>query len=76
MGIMINRMIGLAVLISYVYILLNKEQFAPGLQILDQNKHLYYEASDGYGYIIMLPLLGFACFIMPGAFSDLLSPKY
>lgn len=71
-----NRLIGLVILVFYVYILINKEKFAPGMQVLDQTKHLHHRASDGYDIITMLPLLGCACLILPNTFADLFSSKY
>jgi H+/gluconate symporter-like permease len=73
---MINRIIGTVLLICYGYVLLNKEKYAPGLQVLDENKHLHYRAAEGFEYVVMLPLVGIACLIMPTTFSELFSPKY
>ena len=73
---MIHRTIGLAALAAYLYIWLHRSTYFPYLVEIGNSKHLSIRADDGYIYIIMLPLIGIACLVMPGTFRELFSPKY
>ncbi len=72
----VNRVIGLTILLIYTYLLLNRGEYFPFLVEIERGKHMSGDAIQGYDFIVMLPFVGVACLILPETFTELFSPKY
>jgi hypothetical protein len=71
---LVNRLIGLLLMVAYGYLLLHLDRYLPGLVAAQGS--LYPKVFIGMAVILILPVIGIACILTPDTFRNRFSPRY
>ncbi|MFC5526713.1 hypothetical protein ACFPPA_13310 [Rhodanobacter ginsengisoli] len=73
---MVHRMIGVVVLMAWLWMVLHMQSLAPGLDVAaSSNITLYAGRGGGVFYVSLIPLLAAALLIFPDFFAGHFSPS-